>query len=306
MTDELISPIPLETPRPAVSDEVAVERRRHSARTRFAVAFLISLLAGLAIGAGALYAYDREYTGRVLPGVSVGGIDLSGLTPEAAAARLHDAYDHFGDGQAVVVGGGLEMPIAYDKIDRRPDVDRMVAEAMAVGRNGNAVERVILDARTALRGYDIAPIVLFDDARLARYVQTYASRLHVDPENAAVVPTEKGFALVDGVDGRVADRIGPTELLAAALADVDAPSEIRVDLEVASIEPEITTEEAAAAKAMAEAIARDISFVAGEETWTIEARWVRAWMSFETGDGGVYEPVIDEARMKVGLASLGV
>ena len=50
MTDELISPIPLETPRPAVSDEVAVERRRHSARTRFAVAFLISLLAGLAIG----------------------------------------------------------------------------------------------------------------------------------------------------------------------------------------------------------------------------------------------------------------
>src|SRR6188474_2380750 len=102
MTDELISPIPLETPKPAVSDEViAIERPRHRARTRFAVAFLISVLAGLAIGAGALYAYDRQYTGRVLPGVSVGGIDLSGLSPDAAAERLHDAYDRFGEGQAV-------------------------------------------------------------------------------------------------------------------------------------------------------------------------------------------------------------
>ena len=305
MTDELISPIPLETPKPAVSDEViAIERPRHRARTRFAVAFLISVLAGLAIGAGALYAYDREYTGRVLPGVSVGGVDLSGLSPEAAAARLHDTYDRFGDGQALLVGGGFEMAIPYAKIDRRPDVERMVAEAMAVGRNGNAVERVILDARTALRGVDITPVVLFDAARLARYVQTYAGRLTIHAEDASVTPTEDGFAVVDGVDGRVADRLGPTEFLTAALADIDAPSEIRVDFDVASIEPDITTDEAIAARKTAENIAKDISFVAGEEKWTIEARWVRAWMSFETADG-VYGPVIDRERMSIGLASLG-
>ena len=306
MTDELIAPIPLETPKPAVShDDVVVQRPRHRARTRFAVAVLISLIVGLAIGAGALYAYDREYSGRILPGVSVGGIDLSGLTPEAAAERLHETYDRFGEGQALVVGGGLEMAIPYDKIERRPDVDRMVAEAMAVGRSGNAVERVILDARTALRGHDIAPIVLFDAARLARYVQTYAARLNVDPQNAAVVVNEEGFEVVDGVDGRIADRIAPTEFLTAALADIDAPTEIRVELEAAAIEPDITTDEAIAAKDTAEKIAKDISFVAGDETWSIEARWVRAWMSFETGVGDVYGPVIDEARMAIGLASLG-
>jgi vancomycin resistance protein YoaR len=304
MTD-VTAPIPLETPKPAVSDDVVLERPRHRTRTRFAVAFMISLIAGLAIGAGALYAYDREYTGRVLPGVSVGGVDLSGLSAEAAAARLHDAYDRFGEGQALIVGGGFEMAIPYAKIDRRPDVERMVAEAMAVGRNGNAVERVILDARTALRGVDIAPVVLFDATRLARYVQTYAARLTIQPENASVAPTEDGFAVTDGVEGRVADRLGPTEFLTAALADIDAPSEIRVELEVASIEPDITTDEAIAAKTTAEKIAKDISFVAGDEKWTIEAKWVRAWMSFKTGDGDVYGPVIDEARMAVGLASLG-
>jgi vancomycin resistance protein YoaR len=305
MTDELIAPIPLETPKPAVSDEVALEPPRHRARTRFAVAFLISLIAGLAIGAGALYAYDRQYSGRVLPGVSVGGVDLSGLTPEAAAARLHDAYDRFGDGQALIVGGGFEMPIDYAKIDRRPDVDRMVAEAMAVGRNGNAVERVILDARTALRGVDIAPTVLFDDARLARYVQTYAGRLRIEPKNASVAVTTEGFAVTEAVEGRVADRIAPTDYLTLALADVDAPSEITVDLKVAPVEPAITTEEAIAARDTAEKIAQDISFVSGKENWTIEAKWVRAWMTFEGGDGDVYQPVIDQTRMATALASLG-
>src|SRR5262245_61774153 len=255
MTDELLSPLagaptPPETAERTITDDPAtvVERPRHRAKTRFAVAFLVSLLVGLAAGAGALYAYDREYTGRVLPGVSVGGIDLSGLSAEAASERLHEAYDRFGDGQAVLVGGGFEMAIPYAKIDRRPDVERMVAEAMAVGRNGNAVERVILDARTALRGVDIAPLVLFDAQRLARYVQTYAARLTIRPEDASVAVTEEGFSVEDGVDGQVADRIAPTEFLTAALANIDAPTEIRFDLQVAAVEPEITTEEANAAR----------------------------------------------------------
>ena len=36
-------------------------------------------------GVGALYAYDQQYVGRVLPGVRVGAVDLSGLDAAAAA-----------------------------------------------------------------------------------------------------------------------------------------------------------------------------------------------------------------------------
>ena len=242
MTDELIGPIPLETPKPVPADAIdsdapAIERPRHRARTRFFVAFLISLLAGLAVGAGALYAYDREYTGRVLPGVSVGGIDLSGLSPDAAAAKLHDAYDQFGEGQAVVVGGGFEMPIDYAKIDRRANVDQMVAEAMAVGRSGNLAERVILDARTAIRGRGPgSPRAVRRGP--PRSIRPDLRRPAPDrPEDAAVVEKDGAFVVVEGTDGQVADRISPTEFLTAALARTDAPAEIRVELEVAAVEP---------------------------------------------------------------------
>lgn len=198
--------------------------RAYSARTRFFVAFLISVFVGLVVGAGALYAFDRQYTGRILPGVSVGGIDLAGLTPEDATARLESSFASFREGQVVLTSGDLEMTIPYSDVKRRPDLEGMVAEAMAVGRSGNTVERVILDARTAVRGVNIAPRVLFDEARLARHVEALAARLNVSPASAAVTLTKTGFVVVDGIAGKTANRKAAADYITAALARVDTPS----------------------------------------------------------------------------------
>ena len=42
------------------------------------MAFFAGLIAATALGAGALYAYDQQYTGRIVPGVRIGNVDLSG------------------------------------------------------------------------------------------------------------------------------------------------------------------------------------------------------------------------------------
>jgi vancomycin resistance protein YoaR len=273
-------------------------------RARFVVAFLVGLLAALGLGASALYAFDREYTGKVLPGVSVGGIDLAGLTPEQATERLSEAYGSFAEGRAVLTSGSLEMAIEYADIDRRPDIDGMVAAAMAVGRAESAVERIILDVRTAIRGVDLEPSVLFDEARLARYIQTYAARVNVDPEDASVTPTADGFAVVEGIPGRTADRLGPTAELTAALARVDAPSEIRIELALSPVTPDVTTEDAEAAKVAADRMARDVAILEGKESWTIPAATVRSWLTFTSDDEGVFGPVVQPALIDASLAEV--
>ena len=63
------------------------ETRRPSGRLRFAVAFIVGLLLATIVGAGAMYAYDQQYINRVLPGVRIGTVDLSGLDEAAAAER---------------------------------------------------------------------------------------------------------------------------------------------------------------------------------------------------------------------------
>jgi vancomycin resistance protein YoaR len=295
-----------DTPMPAARDTPigSTTLAMSGTRTRFAIAFLISLIAGLAIGVGALYAFDRQYAGRILPGVSVGGIGLAGLTPEEATVRLEEAFGSFGDGRAILTSGGTEIAIDYADVDRRADIEGMVAEAMGTGRSGNAVERVILDVRTAVRGVDIAPRVLFDEARLARYIQTHVARFNVDPKNATVVPTETGFATVDGVDGLIADRLAPTAYLTEMLARVDAPSEIRVALTLGPVEPAVTTAEATLARAAADRIALDVVIAAGEEAWTIPAATVRSWITFRGAREGTYAPVIDASKQDAALTEL--
>ena len=113
------------------------ETHRPSGRVRFAVAFLVGLLLATVAGAGALYAYDQQYIGRVLPGVRVGTVDLSGLEPAVAAERLRDAYASLGEGEIIVKSPRGSTSISFADIGRGPDVEAMMAEALAVGREGN-------------------------------------------------------------------------------------------------------------------------------------------------------------------------
>jgi vancomycin resistance protein YoaR len=284
MTDELMTAPATD----AAMAPVVLPRRRTWAR--FLVAFLIGLIAATAIGAGALYAFDRQYEGKILPGVRVGGVDVSGLTPSEARDRLGEAFASFGRGRAILTSGELEMAIDYEDIGRQPDLDAMVTEAMAVGRSGNAVERAILDARTAIKGVDLEPRVRFDPARLARAVNIHARGLRIEPVNASVTTSKEGFAVVEDVFGRQADRAPATDFLMLALAATDAPN--------------VTTAEAAAARKTAELIALDIAITEGKETWTIPAATVRSWITFKPSTDGGYEPRIEHDALDTALAAI--
>ena len=101
MTDELMTAPAAD----ALVAPVSLPRRR--TWLRFVAAFLIGALAATGIGAGALYAFDRQYDGRILPGVRVGGVDVSGLTPAEASARLGEAFAPYGEGRVVLTAPDL-------------------------------------------------------------------------------------------------------------------------------------------------------------------------------------------------------
>src|SRR2546423_6481261 len=136
-------------------------------RFRFLTAFGIGLVAVLLLGAGVLYAFDRQFEGRVLPGVHVGSVDLSGLSPAEASTRLSGAYADLGNGQLVLSGGGSQSTVSYASLDRHLDVDGLVADAVAAGRAGSPLAQVIGNAKTAIRGIILPPRVVIDDGNLA-------------------------------------------------------------------------------------------------------------------------------------------
>lgn len=274
------------------------EPGRPSPWLRFGAAFAIGLAAALLIGAGALYAYDRLYVGRILPGVHVGPVDLSGLTPEAARAELQRAYGSLAQGRVVLTGIQDEQVIRYDEIGRGPDIASLLATALAVGRTGSPLDRAVADARAALRGVAVDPSVTLDGEELARRVTATADLLRVDPLDSTVTVDGAGqFVVLPGHVGRVADPAPVIVALAASLARMDAPDEIRADLGVSVLEPDVTAFEAFDAKRTAERVTSQILVVVGDEKLPIDSPELRGWISFRKGSDGAYGPVMDTSRL---------
>ena len=59
--------------------------------SRRLLAVLVLTLTVLLAGAGSLYAFDRNVQKRIADGVTVNGVDVGGLTPERARAKLSAA-----------------------------------------------------------------------------------------------------------------------------------------------------------------------------------------------------------------------
>ena len=285
--------------------ELTPTKPRPRAALRFGVAFLVGLIAALALGAGALYAYDQQYTGRILPGVRVADIELAGLTREEAVERVADAYRSVGDGaiQLNTPDGPLKVP--FRLIQRHVDAEALVDAALGVGRSGTPVDRVIAGARTALRGASVEPSVSFDAEAVARNIERLARSLDRDPADAYVTTTEDGFALTEGVDGRTSDAGPAIEAALAVVGELDAPEIIEVDLETAPVEPAITTAEAEEAKATAERIADGIVLTRDDKSAKLNGSPdPPGWISFGVDESGTYAPQVDTSTLPKELKKL--
>jgi vancomycin resistance protein YoaR len=284
----------------------ADEPRRPSGRVRFLVAFLVGLLAAMALGVGALYAYDQQYVGRVLPGVTIGSVDLSGMDAGAASSALGGVYGSASDGAVVLTGPDGEIVIPFASFGRRADIDTMVTEALAVGRDDHPIGRAVGHARTALRGVVLEARITFDADALAERIAAELADLARPPVNASVAPVADGtFILSPSRDGRRADAAEPTALALAAAGALDAPARIRIDVPVTTIEPTITTAEAEAARTMAERITTKITLAADvDKPPSISTKQLVAWTRFaQTPDGG-YAPTLDMAELPAVLEKL--
>jgi vancomycin resistance protein YoaR len=271
----------------------------HPARRRasFLIGFGFGLAAVLALGAGAFAAFESSYAGRVLPGVRVGWVDLSGLAPDQAAGRLAAAFEVLADGELVFAGPGAVRSIGYGELGRRLDVDGLVARAMAVGRSGSAIERLAEDLRTAVAGRVIEPTATYDGAALAHAVALAAADVERDPIDAVVLPTTVGYAIRPAISGLRADRTAAIDAAGLALRDPAAPARVEIALRLTPLAPAVTSSSAIEARAAALRIGSPIVLTDGSDSWTISAATVRSWLSFQRLPDGRYRPIPDSTAI---------
>lgn len=293
--------VPVEPLAPVMTDfdPPAPKRRRRSLALRFGVSFAFGFLLVVGIGAGVLYAWDQQYSGRVLPGVHVGATDLGGLTREQAEAALTDAYGWIGTGQIALTGpDGDVTNVSYADVGRGPDTAALLDAAMAVGRPGQSLMNLIDGPRAAFRGVTLDAAVAYDRAKLGSVVQDLAAGIDETPTDASVSASGSGtFDLSSAKDGRVVDQASVVAALDQQLAALETPASIALTIPVSTLPPAITTDAAEAARGSADRMAADLVVKRGKEQWTIDREHLAPLITFVTAADGSVTPIFDQSGL---------
>jgi vancomycin resistance protein YoaR len=148
--------------------------------------------------------YQLAYAGRIFPGVSVAGVDLSGLSPNDAALRLNQTLSYpitgkilFRDADKVWVASPAELGMVFD-----PSASALAA--YEYGRSGGLFGALAGQIRARGLGSDVAPVVIFDQRVAYTYLQNIGAQidqqvveasLHLDGTNVVAQPGQMGRLL---------------------------------------------------------------------------------------------------------------
>ena len=167
---------------------------------RLLIGFVVGFVLAVGLVAGGLLAFDSRYEGRVLAGVRVGDVDLSGLDRGQATAALDRPTPTYAEGQVVIRTEAGDVAVPYRDFGRRADIDSMVDAALQTGRGGTPLERAIFEVRLALSGLSIEPRVSSTRTSWPRRSREPCRRSIAPPSTA--VSSRACGRLHDAADGR--------------------------------------------------------------------------------------------------------
>ena len=208
----------------------------------------------LVLGVTAL-GVNAAFADRVLPRVSVAGVDVGGASASEIRARLdrEAARPWAGARVAVEAPDGATWTTTNGALGVAPDLDHAVGDALAYGHTGTVPQRLLAWA-DALRGQAAVPFAMTSrGGSLDAWVSTIGTALDRAPADGAIVATYRGVEVTPAAIGQLTDR---TALRAALLAPEtlgDRTIDAKVHLTYPAVDPS-GIREAAKAKAATTAL----------------------------------------------------
>jgi vancomycin resistance protein YoaR len=178
---------------------------------------LLTMLVGLLPAA-----YGYFYQGHIYPGVSVGGVDLSGMTSQQAATLLSQKLDYPQRGKIVFQEGTNIWSASPAELGVVLDAQTSALVAYNLGRTGTFSERLADYWRAWSSGVDLAPLFVFDKRIAQNYLQGIAQQV-----DRPIIEATLG---VNGVDVVVnSGQVGRTLDVNTALANLDTQLQTMTD-----------------------------------------------------------------------------
>lgn len=180
--------------------------------------------------------YQLLYAGRIFPGVSVAGVDLSGLSRDEAAVRLNETLSYsitgkilFRDGEKAWMASPAELGMVFDP-------SSSAVAAYKLGRSGGLFGALSGQMRATGGGVSIPPAVIFDQRVAYQYLSQISSQINQPVVEASLNLEGTNVVAQPGQVGREL-KIDATLLYLAAQLQTFSDGEVK--LIVQELQPQI-------------------------------------------------------------------
>jgi vancomycin resistance protein YoaR len=193
-----------------------------------------AILGGMALFLAAILVwtvgFQLLYAGRIFPGVSIAGVDLSGLSPDEAALRLNQNLSYPHTGKIVLRDGGRVWVVTPAQMGMTFDASASAQAAYKMGRSGGPFTSLDRQLRARSRGVEVSPVILFDQRVAFQYLQSLSAEVDQPVVEATLKVESTNVVAVPGQVGRLLDVEGTLTFLSAQMQtfrDGEVPLVIR-------------------------------------------------------------------------------
>lgn len=259
---------------------------------RHAWKWVVGVLVGLVVLlVGGMSAYAFAFANKALPGTSLAGTSLMGMTRNEVSALVSERAEST---EVTFTVDGTDYTAPLEELGVSIDVEATVAEVFSY--NNSFFRRIA----GLFAGHDKTAVYELDEGTLADYLDEVASAEEMTASDAKVELNSDGtaFVVVEAVEGMRLDSAQVEALVTQAAKNLTSAAG---RVEAVEAAPVVSTADAEAVAAAANAIvALEVGITdQNDEEIEAEAADKAAWVSIETNeDGTLADPTINEEALQ--------
>jgi vancomycin resistance protein YoaR len=288
------------------------QAKNYSQANQLLLAGLLGIVGFFFLAGLGWIAFQVSYSGRIYPGVKIDGVDVSGLSPAAASAKLTQAFSYPQHGNIFLLDGDMIWKATPGELGLFLDPEASAKRAYQIGRSGNVLQNTETQLRNARSPLNLAPVLVFDQRMAQDYLIKLAKQI-----DKPVIETSLGLNGVEvvvnaGQKGRELDLQASLDLLSAQLQSLQDGSINLVVKETPPLIGDVSQEAELARNILSQPLTLSLPDDQPDRAtlgpWTIDQRTLAAMLVIEQGqqgDGGLgYQVTLKSEMLRTYLKNL--
>ncbi len=226
--------------------------------------------------------FNFVYRDRIMPGVTVAGLNLTGKTRAEAMVILQSRLNYFQENGLKVVYEQREWTIKKEDLGLAFDAQKTLDQALAIGHEKNLSARLGQQFFLLASGTQVPMVYDIDAEKFQKYLTETFAFLEDHPVLAKVVLRDHQFSILPERGGV---EVNFPKLEAEIKENVAHLSERKIEITLKENPAALTRAGVLNAYQTAqETISRPLRLAYGDKFWTIDQKMISAWLEFKLSE----------------------